>query len=77
MQANPWIGGLACLAAYTTAVAHLGPARASLSSALVPLLTTLGAAALLGEALPPMTLLSGALVAGGIVLAAWAPRRGG
>lgn len=65
------LAGVLGLAAYTTAVAHLGPARASLSSALVPLLTALGAATLLNEALAPPTLFAGALVAAGIVLAGW------
>jgi drug/metabolite transporter (DMT)-like permease len=62
------LAGVLGLVAYTAAVARLGPARASLSGALVPPLTAAGAALLLGEALTPLTAASAVAVALGIVL---------
>jgi len=54
------------------AIARLGAARASLSAALVPLSTALGAAWLLGEPLGVATLAASALVACGVALASGA-----
>ncbi|MES2612828.1 MAG: DMT family transporter [Pseudomonadota bacterium] len=51
------VAGLLGLVVYSVAIARLGPARAALSAALVPLLTAVGGACLLGEPV------SGALVA--------------
>lgn len=69
------LAGLLGLVTYMAAVARLGAARGSLSAALVPLFTALGAAALLGEALTVTTLMAAALVTAGVALAAglWGP----
>ncbi|MDI1239262.1 MAG: EamA family transporter [Polaromonas sp.] len=70
------VADLLGLATYMMAIAKLGAARASLSAALVPLLTAVGAAWLLGEPLGASTLAASALVAGGVALAggAWGRR---
>jgi drug/metabolite transporter (DMT)-like permease len=65
------LAGLLGLVTYMAAITHLGAARASLSAALVPLLTALGAAWLLGEALSFATILATSLVVLGTALAAW------
>jgi drug/metabolite transporter (DMT)-like permease len=64
--------GLLGLVTYMIAIARLGAARASLSAALVPISTALGAAWLLGEPLGAGTLVASALVAGGVALASGA-----
>lgn len=64
--------GLLGLVTYMIAIARLGAARASLSAALVPLSTALGAAWLLGEPLGTGTLVASALVACGVGLASGA-----
>ena len=61
--------GLLGLVTYMAAIARLGAARASLSAALVPLLTALGGAALLNEPLTASTLAALALVMTGVALA--------
>jgi drug/metabolite transporter (DMT)-like permease len=66
------IAGLLGLVVYLLAVARLGAARASLSAALVPVLTTLGAAAWMNEPITGEVLLALALVVPGIVLASGA-----
>jgi drug/metabolite transporter (DMT)-like permease len=68
--------GLLGLALYGVAVARLGAARASLSGALVPLMTAVGAAWLLREPLTASTWIALALVLPGVALAggAWATR---
>jgi drug/metabolite transporter (DMT)-like permease len=63
------VAGVLGLVVYLEAVRRLGAARASLSGALVPVLTTLGAAALLSEAPTPFTWLALLFVVGGVVLA--------
>jgi drug/metabolite transporter (DMT)-like permease len=60
------------LVVYMVAVARLGAPRASLSAALVPMLTTLGAAAWMNEPITGAVLLALALVVPGIVLASGA-----
>ena len=62
--------GLLGLVTYMVAIARLGASRASLSAALVPLSTALGAAWLLGEPLGAGTLVASALVAAGVALVA-------
>jgi len=69
--------GLLGLVTYMIAIAKLGAARASLSAALVPLSTALGAAWLLGEPLGVSTLAACVLVACGVALASGALRRPG
>jgi drug/metabolite transporter (DMT)-like permease len=69
--------GLLGLVTYMIAIAKLGAARASLSAALVPLSTALGAAWLLGEPLGAGTLAASALVACGVALASGALGRRG
>jgi drug/metabolite transporter (DMT)-like permease len=64
--------GLLGLVTYMIAIARLGAARASLSAALVPISTALGAAWLLGEPLGAGTLVASVLVAGGVALASGA-----
>lgn len=64
--------GLLGLVTYMIAIARLGAARASLSAALVPLSTALGAAWLLDEPLGVGTLVASALVACGVALASGA-----
>jgi drug/metabolite transporter (DMT)-like permease len=68
--------GLLGLVTYMIAIAKLGAARASLSAALVPLSTALGASWLLGEPLGAGTLAACAVVACGVALAsgAWGRR---
>ena len=63
------MAGLLGLVTYMAAIARLGAARASLSAALVPLLTALGAAALLHEPLTASTLVALPLVMTGVALA--------
>lgn len=69
--------GLLGLVTYMIAIARLGAARASLSAAVVPLSTALGAAWLLGEPLGAGTLVASALVACGVALASGALGRRG
>lgn len=69
------VAGLLGLVTYMIAIARLGAARASLSAALVPLSTALGAAWLLGEPLGVATLAASALVACGVALAGGARGR--
>lgn len=64
------LAGLLGLATFLAAVNRLGASRAALSAALVPLLTTLGAAWLLAEPLTAAVLLSVGLVMAGVALAA-------
>jgi drug/metabolite transporter (DMT)-like permease len=71
------VAGLLGLVTYMIAIAKLGAARASLSAALVPISTALGAACLLGEPLGAGTLVACVLVAGGVALAGGAPGRRG
>lgn len=66
------LAGLLGISAYMLAVSHLGSARAALSSALVPPLTAVGAAALLGEPAAASTWWAALLVACGIGLASGA-----
>ncbi|MDW5441665.1 DMT family transporter [Polaromonas sp. SM01] len=67
--------GLLGLVTYMIAIARLGAASASLSSALVPLTTALGAAWLLDEPLGAGILVASALVACGVALASGALSR--
>jgi len=53
---------------WMSAIAHLGPGRSSMCFNLIPLLTALIAAALLGERLDIYHLLGGALTVGGVML---------
>lgn len=69
--------GLLGLVTYMIAIARLGAARASLSAALVPLSTALGAAWLLGEPLGADTFAACTLVACGVALASGAFERRG
>lgn len=64
------LAGLLGLVTYMAAIARLGAARASLSAALVPMFTVLGAAWLLGEPLAGASLLATALVMAGVACAA-------
>lgn len=64
------LAGLLGLVTYMAAIARLGAARASLSAALVPLSTVLGAVWLLGEPLADGSLLATALVMAGVACAA-------
>ncbi|MGN6826737.1 DMT family transporter [Paucibacter sp. M5-1] len=68
------LAGLLGLLVYMAAIERLGAARASLSAALVPLLTAGGASWLLKEPLGAATLLACAIVAGGVALASGALR---
>lgn len=63
------LAGLLGITVYMTAIAHLGSSRAALSSALVPPMTALGAAILLGEPADASTWWASLLVACGIVVA--------
>lgn len=63
------VAGLLGLVAYMAAIARLGAARASLSAALVPLLTTIGGAGILNEPITASTLMALVLVMAGVVLA--------
>jgi drug/metabolite transporter (DMT)-like permease len=70
-----WQGGLAGLLGllvYTAAVSRLGPSRAALSGALVPLLSAAGGAWLLGEVPSPVTMLLIGVVVCGVALASGA-----
>jgi drug/metabolite transporter (DMT)-like permease len=69
------VAGVLGLVAYTVAVARLGPARASLSTALVPVMTALGGTWMLNERLTAPTLWALALVVPGIVMAGGAFER--
>ncbi|HSV55457.1 MAG TPA: DMT family transporter [Burkholderiaceae bacterium] len=64
------VAGLLGLVTYMAAIARLGAARASLSAALVPLLTVSGAAWVLHEPLSGAALVAAALVMAGVALAA-------
>jgi len=66
------VAGVLGLVVYTAAISRLGAARASLSAAAVPVLTTLGAACWMGEPITGAVLLALALVVPGIVLASGA-----
>lgn len=70
--------GLLGLVAYMAAIARLGAARASLSAALVPLLTAFGAAWLIDEPLSATSMVATGLVTVGVLLASFqpAPRTG-
>lgn len=70
------IAGVLGLVTYSVAIARLGAARASLSAALVPPMTAVGAALLLGEELGWVTASTSLLVAIGIAFAS-APRASG
>jgi drug/metabolite transporter (DMT)-like permease len=70
------VAGLLGLVVYMVAVARLGAPRASLSAALAPVLTTLGAAGWMNEPITGAVLLALALVVPGIVLASGAVRWG-
>jgi drug/metabolite transporter (DMT)-like permease len=63
------VAGLLGLVTYMAAIERLGAAKASLSAALVPLMTALGAVWLLGEPLGAGTLLAATMVAFGVVSA--------
>lgn len=60
--------GLLGLVVYSVAIARLGPARAALSAALVPLLTAAGGACLLGEPVSGALLAAVLLVVPGVAL---------
>jgi drug/metabolite transporter (DMT)-like permease len=66
------VAGLLGLLSYTAAVSRLGPSRAALSGALVPLLSAAGGACLLGETLSPVMLLLTGVVVCGVALASGA-----
>lgn len=68
------LAGLLGLLVYMAAIERLGAARASLSAALVPLLTAGGAAWLLDETLGATALAACVVVAGGVALAGGALR---
>jgi drug/metabolite transporter (DMT)-like permease len=70
------VAGLLGLVVYMVAVARLGASRASLSAALVPVLTTLGAAWWMNEPVTGAVLLALSLVVPGIVLASGVVRVG-
>jgi drug/metabolite transporter (DMT)-like permease len=70
------VAGVLGLVAYSVAISRLGAARASLSAALVPVLTTLGAACWMDEPITAAVLLALALVVPGIVLASGVVRMG-
>ena len=63
------LAGLLGLVTYMAAVTRLGAAKASLSAALVPLMTALGAGWLLGEPLGAGILVAALVVACGVLLA--------
>jgi drug/metabolite transporter (DMT)-like permease len=69
------VAGVLGLVAYTAAIARLGPARASLSTALVPVMTALGGTWMLDEQLTTPTLWALALVVPGIAVATGALER--
>lgn len=68
------VAGLLGLVVYMVAVTRLGASRASLSAALVPVLTTLGAACWMNEPITGAVLLALALVVPGVVFASGALR---
>ncbi len=69
--AQGMLAGLGGTWTFTLAIRHLGAARAALSGALVPVLSTLGGAVLLGE-LPTLPVLFGiAITILGTLAAAW------
>lgn len=68
------LAGMLGLAVYGAAIARIGAACASLSAALVPVMTTLGAAWLLNEPVTVPTLVTLVLVVPGVVLASGACR---
>jgi drug/metabolite transporter (DMT)-like permease len=70
------VAGLLGLVVYGVAIARLGPARAALSAALVPLLTAVGGACLLGEPLGAALLVAVLLVVPGVALGSGAMDRG-
>lgn len=69
------VAGTLGLVIYGVAISHLGAARASLSAAAVPVLTTLGAAFFMGEPITVAVVMALTLVVPGIVLASGAIRR--
>lgn len=69
------LAGTVGLAVYSVAIRRLGAARASLSAALVPVLTTLGAAWLLDEPIAGETLAALTLVVPGVAMASGAFQR--
>lgn len=69
------LAGTVGLAMYSMAIGRLGAARASLSAALVPVLTTLGAGWLMNEPITGATLAALTLVVPGIAMASGALRR--
>lgn len=71
------IAGVLGLVTYSVAIARLGAARASLSAALVPPMTAVGAALLLGEELGWVTASTSLLVAIGIAFASARRASGG
>lgn len=66
------LAGLLGLLSFTAAVSHLGPSKAALSGSLVPLISAVGAAWLLGEALGGTTLALILVVVCGVALASGA-----
>lgn len=66
------LAGLVAQVAFLTAVTRLGSSRAALSGALVPVLSALGGAVLLGEAVAWRTAIAVAVVCAGVVLASGA-----
>ena len=64
-----FVAGILGLVVYSIAIKHLGPAQAAAFAALVPVLSTVGGAVFLGEALAPATVTAAALAAVGVVLA--------
>ena len=68
-HSNPYFVGLVANALYSHCYAVMGPGRAAIFPPLVPVLGTLLAAAVLGEALNPTQIAGMALVVGGMLLA--------
>jgi drug/metabolite transporter (DMT)-like permease len=66
------LAGVGGVAAYTLAVRHLGPSRASVSGAAVPVMSALGGAVVLGEAVEGWTAVGVAAAAAGVALASGA-----
>jgi drug/metabolite transporter (DMT)-like permease len=69
------VAGVLGLVAYTVAISRLGPARSSLSTAMVPLMTALGGTWILDERLTAPTLWALLLVVPGIAVAGGALQR--
>ena len=69
------LAGMVRLAVYGAAITRLGAARASLSAALIPVLTTLGGAWLLDESITGGTVVALILVVPGVVMASGAFQR--